>query len=310
MTPPRRLVATLLAAVIGTLLGTVALTGCGIAHDDQPQVVATTNILGDVVGRLVGDQATVMTLMKPNADPHSFAVSAREAGAMRNADLIVYNGLGLEEGIEHHVRAAHDDGVPIVEAGGAARPITFRTGETSGAADSHFWTDPTRMRDAVRAVSHRLAEIDGVDRARLSANTEAYLSELNDLDEWMRGLFAAIPQDRRKLVTNHHVFGYLADRYGFEVIGAVVPSGTTLASPSSSDLASLATAIRTTAVSAIFVDTSQPDRLAKALAAETRTAVAIVPLYSESLDERGTEADSYIAMMRTNASRISSGLSR
>ena len=116
--------------------------------------------------------------------------------------------------------------------------------------------------------------------------------------------FATIPVERRKLVTNHHVLGYLAARYGFTVIGAVVPSGTTLASPSSSDLESLAGAIRDAGVPAIFVDSSHPDRLARVLADEAGVDVDVVALYSESLDEPGTEGATYLDMMRTNTEAI------
>lgn len=297
--PPARLV-----AMFVILVAAIAAVGCGTGADDRPQVVVTTKILGDVVTELVGDQATVTTLMKPNADPHSFGISAREANTMRTAGLIVYNGLGLEEGIEQHVSAADDDGVPTVEAAAADRPLAYTTGDAAGTQDPHFWTDPTRMKDAAQAISRALAEVDGIDTDRLRQATDDYLAELTRLDQEMTDQFATVPADRRKLVTNHHVFGYLADRYDFEVVGAIIPSGTTLASPSSSDLASLVGAINESSVPAIFVDTSQPDRLAQALAKETGSDIEIVALYSESLDRPGTEADTYLNMLRSNASRI------
>ncbi|MEE4021685.1 zinc ABC transporter substrate-binding protein AztC [Gordonia sp. PKS22-38] len=304
MTSPKRYV---LAAILA-MVAAVAATGCGTESDERPQVVATTNILGDVVNELVGDQADVTTLMKPNADPHSFGISASEANTMRTSGLIVYNGLGLEEGIQQHVDAAEADGVPTLEVAAQARPLPYATGDAEGSMDPHFWTDPTRMTDATQAISQALSEVEGIDQQQLQASTDAYLAELDELDQSMESQFAAIPPDKRKLVTNHHVFGYLADRYDFEVIGAIIPSGTTLASPSSSDLASLATAIRESNVPAVFVDTSRPDRLAQALANETGAQIEIVPLYSESLDQPGTEADTYVKMMQTNASRISSAL--
>ncbi len=120
--------------------------------------------------------------------------------------------------------------------------------------------------------------------------------------------FASLPAERRALVTNHHVFGYLADRYGFTVIGAVIPSGTTLASPSASDLESLAGAIREAGVPAIFVEAQQPDRLAQVLAEETGLQVDVVPLFSESLSAPGEGAETYLDLMRSNTRAIVAGL--
>ena len=126
----------------------------------------------------------------------------------------------------------------------------------------------------------------------------------------MTDRFAAIPADRRKLVTNHHVLGYLAERFGFTVVGAVVPSGSTLAAPSSSDLESLASAIRATGVHAIFVDSSQPDKLARVLADDAGVDVDVVALYTESLDEPGSRGATYLDMMRANTDAIVTGDSR
>ncbi|WP_448222731.1 zinc ABC transporter substrate-binding protein AztC [Gordonia iterans] len=294
-----------LAALLTALLAALGLTACGDGSGDRPQIVVTTNILGDVVSELVGDQAEVTVLMKPNADPHLFGVSAQEANRMRNADLIVYNGLGLEEGIAQHVEAAREAGVAVFEAGTHADPIKY----AAGTLDPHFWTDPDRMTMVVAALRPVLAEnVTDVDTEQLDTQTENYLGRLTELTTDMSAQFGTIPADRKRLVTNHHVFGYLAQRFGFEVIGAIIPGGTTLASPSSADLASLTGAIDRYDVPAVFVDTSHPDKLAAALAKETGRDVKIVPLYSESLDEPGTEAGTYLGMMTVNTQRITDGL--
>ncbi len=298
-----------LAALLTALLAALGLTACGDGSGDRPQIVVTTNILGNVVSELVGDQAEVTVLMKPNADPHSFGISAQEANRMRNADLIVYNGLGLEEGIAQHVEAARKAGVPVFEAGAHADPIKYASGDAVGTLDPHFWTDPDRMKMVVSALRPVLAEnVTDVDTAQLNGQIDDYLGQLTELTKDMTAQFSTIPADRKRLVTNHHVFGYLAQRFGFEVIGAIIPGGTTLASPSSSDLASLTGAIDRYDVPAVFVDTSHPDKLAAALAKETGRDVKIVPLYSESLDEPGAEAGTYLGMMTVNTQRITDGL--
>lgn len=109
-------------------------------------------------------------------------------------------------------------------------------------------------------------------------------------------------------MTNHHVFGYFAQRFDFEVIGAVLPSGTTLASPSAADLEELARTVEDAGVPTIFADSSQPQKLAEALSEEVDLDVEVTPLFSESLTEADGEAGTYIDMQRTNAKAIADGL--
>jgi len=302
-----RAIALLIAAAIASAL---ALAGCTAIADDRPLVVVTTNILGDVVGTIVGDEAEVLVLMQPNVDPHSFEISAREAARIQGADLLVSNGLGLEEGLQQHVDAAVAAGVASVSAGDLIEVLSYSAGESEGQPDPHFWTDPTRMIAVVSGVAEAVvATVPGVDPTAIAANAASLQGDLHQLEEDMDAAFATIPAGHRNLVTNHHVFGYLADRFGFEVIGAVLPSGTTLAAPSASDLAGLATSIADAGVRTIFADSSQPDRLAQVLADEGGVDVAVVPLYTESLTAPGEGAHTYLLMMRANTERIATGLS-
>lgn len=295
------------AALCIALLG--ALSGCAEDEEARPKVVVTTNILGDVTRSVVGGQADVKVLMKPNADPHSFGVSAAEAAEMEGADLVVYNGLGLEENVLRHVAAAKEAGVPTLGVGAAVEPLRYEKGESTGQADPHFWTDPYRVRRAVDLIAEKVKEeVDGADPRAVDRREKAYGAEVAELGAWMRKSFDAIPRDRRNLVTNHHVFGYMAERFDFRIVGAVIPSGTTLASPSAADLDSLTGAIEEAGVPAIFVDSSQPDRLAQALKRESSVDVDVVPLFSESLTEEGKGAGTYLRMMRSNTKAIAGGL--
>lgn len=294
----------LAAALTGALL---LLAGCaGSAGSDRPLVVVTTNILGDVVSHLVGDDVEVMTLMRPGADPHSFEISAAEAARMRSADLLVANGLGLEEGLQQHLDAAASEGVRTFVAGDAVSVLPYTSTDAGGADDPHFWTDPARMIAVVDALTPVLADLGGTAVADQAA---AYRVELEDLDAEMTAAFAAIPAERRALVTNHHVFGYLADRFGFRVVGAVIPGGTTLAAPSASDLADLVAAIDDTGVPTIFAESSSPDRLVQALADEADRDVEVIELFTESLTDVDGGAPDYLTMMRVNTERIARGLS-
>ncbi len=153
-----------------------------------------------------------------------------------------------------------------------------------------------------------VAEVDGVDAEAVRAGAEAYAAEIEELDGWMADEFGSLPAENRRLVTDHHVFGYLADRYDFEVIGAVVPGGTTLASPSSSDLKDLSDAVAEAGVSAVFSDSSQPDRLVTVMAEEAGVDIEVIPLHSESLSAEGEGAATYLEMMRANTEAITDGL--
>lgn len=287
------------------------LTGCSPEDEGRPTVVVTTNILGDITRNVVGDEADVRVLMKPNADPHSFGVSAREAAEIEGADLVVYNGLGLEENVLRHVEAAEESGVPTLGVGERVDPITYATDSMKGQRDPHFWTDPYRARKAAELIGKKVGEeVGDADSAAVKANTAAYGKKLGELSAGMEKRFSEIPGKRRNLVTNHHVFGYLAQRFHFKVIGAVIPSGTTLASPSAADLDSLRKSIEKAGVPAIFADSSQPERLARVLKKESSLDVAVIPLFSESLTPKGEGAATYLEMMESNTRAISRGLLR
>lgn len=227
---------------------------------------------------------------------------------MRDADLLVSNGLDLEEGLQQHLDGAVAAGVETFVAGDHVDVLAY-SADQGGAPDPHFWTDPAQVVAVVDPLGAALAEMPGVDAASLDAQLAAYRAELEDLDEEMTAAFASIPAERRSLVTNHHVFGYLAERFDFEVVGAVVPGGTTLASPSASDLDELASAVEQAGVPTIFAESSQPDRLIQVLADEAGVEVDVEQLFTESLTEDGEGAETYLAMQRTNTERITTGLS-
>ncbi|MGV2982525.1 metal ABC transporter solute-binding protein, Zn/Mn family [Microbacterium sp. AGC85] len=293
------------AALVTAAVAAGALAGCAPAADERPSVYVTTNILGDVVAELAGDQLEVVTLMAPGADPHSFELSAQQAAGLRDAELIVANGLGLEEGLAQHVEAAADEGVPVVEAGAHVEVIEYAEG---AGPDPHFWTDPSQMILVVDALAPALAELAGDGGDDVLAAAEAYREDLVALDEHMTSALSKIPAEHRALVTNHHVFGYLAHRYDVTLLGAAIPGGTTLAAPSPADLQELVDAIDTAGVRTIFAEASQPDRLMQVLAEEADRDVDVVELITESLAQPGEPGDTYLDMMRVNTERIAKAL--
>jgi zinc/manganese transport system substrate-binding protein len=375
MTSPRRLPLLLLAMLS---VGSLILASCSSGESTEtsteaadagpkPVIVATTSILGDITSNVVGDLATVEVIVPANTDPHDFEPSAKQAALLRDADLIVANGLLLEEGLISIIESAEADGTPVVEVGELVDPLTFdeefeaqveaaeeqvegaalsgsaadamqaeaeglemeaaatdagageeghsdekghsdEEGHSHGEFDPHWWMDPTRAAQATGVISTTVADNTNVDLGQLAEQTEAYEAELLALDDELEILFSYIPEDRRLMVTNHDAFGYLATRYGFEVVGTVIPSGSDMAEPSAASLAGLATLINELGVPAIFTENISSPDLANTLAAETGTNVAVVPLFSDSIGEPGSDGENYIAMMRTNGERIANAL--
>lgn len=289
--------------------GALGLAACGpAAPSDLPDVMVTTNVLGDVVAQVLGEQARVTTLMQANADPHSFEISVQQAASMGKAALVVSSGLGLEAGLQQHLDRVSVAGVPRLVAGDCVEVLSYTDGDSAGNSDPHFWTDPQAMIEVVNGIEAAAAAIPGINTQALARTAQTYRGQLEQLDADMVAAFAAIPDERRALVTNHHVFGYLAHRYGFRVIGAVIPGGTTLAAPSAADLRELSEAIRQAGVSTIFAESSQPDRLVQVLASESGLDVQVAELFTESLTGPTGAAPNYLQMMRVNTERISTGL--
>jgi zinc/manganese transport system substrate-binding protein len=308
---------------LGTLAGGCGsddeTTGGGGTDGDRPSIVVTTNILGDVVGEVVGDLADVEVIMPLGADPHDFAPSAKQAEAMENADLLVVNGAGFEEGMDGVIDSVVDggtmiyafaDSIDLLEGDEATRTDEETHGDKNGHGgfDPHLWTDPARMVDGVRGLGAALAPVEGIDRQSLDTQLNNYIDRLEALDTEIETALGAVQADDRVLVTNHEVFGYFADRYGFEIVGAVVPSLSTSAETSARELEDLAAIITAEGIPAIFAETTQSTDLADALADEVGGEVAVVELFTESLGEPGSGAETYIDLMRTNAKRIVAAL--
>lgn len=282
---------------------------CGDAATEAGslRLVATTTILGDVARNIVGDDAAVEVLYPVGADPHGFQPSSRDVAAMEEADLVIANGLGLEEGLTDVLESLEDDGANILEVAEGLEPLPFAVEGDETEGDPHVWLDPLRMGDAARSIATELSSIDpGGD---WTARAEEYASELLAADGKIVEILAAVPLETRKLITNHDSLGYFAERYGFEIVGVVVPGGSTLAEPSSSELAALVNEVENEDVPAIFIETTGPSVLAEAVAAEVGEGVAVVELYTGSLGEPGSGADTLIDMLITNAERVAEALS-
>lgn len=287
---------------------------------EAPTVVVSTNILGDVVENLVGDQVEVITIMPVGADPHDFQASAQQVAAIGDAAAMIVNGGSFEEGLLDVIETAESDGVAVYEAITGVPTIEFGEGghdeheddqhedEGHEGDDPHFFTDPARMAVAAHGIADFLiANLDGIDADAMRSSADAYIGELTSLDAAVEQTLSGLSDEQRVLITNHEVFGYFADTYEFEVVGTVVPSGSTADGASAQALAELAELIEDEGVPAIFADTSSSDELVETLASEVGE-IEVVELFTESLGDDGSGGATYIEMVQTNADRIAAAL--
>jgi len=281
------------------------LRPAGLSAGQKLKVVATTGIVGDVVKNVAGDSVELTTLIGPGQDPHTYQPTPRDIAAIEKAQVVFVNGLGLEEGLGSTVDAAAGKGSPVIPVSAGIRPRAAAGGHDVG-ADPHVWFDPANVKVWVDNIQKSLSALDPGNAASYGANAEAYARQLDELDAYVRAQVALIPAERRKLVTDHEAFGYFADRYGFRVVGAVIPSVSTSAEPSAGELAELVKEIRAQQVPAVFIGTTTNPKLADLVARET--GARVLPLHSGETGPSGSGADTYIGMMRANVDTIVKGL--
>jgi len=300
---------------VGLLLG--ALAGCSStssSSDGKPTVVVTTPILGDLVRQVGGDQVDVEVLIPLGADPHEFEPSASQAARLRDASLIVANGLGLEERLESFIDSARNDGVTVFAVGEELDPLPISNGpeeadQAHGAEDPHFWLDPERMATAASLIATQLATATGQDPVGFRTRASAYAGTARAAEAEARSLLATLPADQRKLVTNHDALRYFANRFDLEVIGTVIPGISTMAEPSAADLSGLVEVIKANNVKAIFSESTASSKMIESLAREVGSQVSVVELSTDTLGPHGSDTATYPELIVTTARLIANGLS-
>jgi zinc/manganese transport system substrate-binding protein len=292
---------TLILKTTIVLLATLAVSACTAAAEERQsiEVVVTTSILGDIAANVVGDDALLEVIMSPGADPHEFEPSARQVASMLSANLIVANGLGLEESLEDVLDSAVEDGVAVIEIGSEVEPVRLTN---SNGFDPHVWLDPVRMAGAVDSIVEALVELDAsVDWA---AQAAPYRQELLEVDTWIDQQLEFIPPDTRVLLTGHQNLGYFADRYGFEVVATILPGATTMIEPSASGFADVIDVLEASRARAILTDFGESQALAEQLTEQMDRDVAVVPLHVGALGSEGSGAETYLDLMRWNVEAI------
>lgn len=289
------------------LVTAVTIAGCGKESPGNPdaevRVVATTTQLGDLARQVGGERVAVEQILEPNADPHSYEPRPSDATSIEGSDLVLRSGGDLDEWLSELIDNAGGE-ASVVEVIDSVEAREDAGGED---VDPHWWQDPRNVLLAVAGIRDRLAEADPAGREAYARNATAYMDRLERLDSGVARCIERIPPADRKLVTTHDALGYYADRYGLDVIGALIPSLSTQAQPSSKDIGALVDQIDELGVKAVFPESSVNPKLEEAVARETDAEVGDA-LWADTLGPEGSSGATYIESIQSNTEAIVDGL--
>lgn len=297
------------------LLGS-ALMGCQVSPASSTEtsrlsVAATTSIVADIVRQVGGNAIEVHQVIPDGTDPHTFSPAPRDLSQISQVKLVFVNGAGLEETLLKVLKNTVPD-AQIVEVSQANELLEGHSHENPAETekehlfDPHTWTDPNNVAQWVDIIVKELSQADPDHSEVYQKNGEEYKKKLEELDQWIQEQVKQIPENRRKLVTDHLAWGYFARRYGFEQIGAIIPGFSTLAEPSAQEIAALEDQIKALGIPAIFVSEQTNPALANRIAQDTGTTVVI--LYSGTLSNASGPAPTYIEYIRYNVNAIVNAL--
>lgn len=298
------------------LLIALLLVSCGDDEaggtEEQTTVVATTSIISALAEEVGGDRVQIETLMGPGVDPHTFELRPGDVRTIADADVVLVNGLGLDDFLLDEIESATEssaivvvtDGIDLLEGG---QHDEHDDQEDNGDFDPHVWQDPLRVKVMVDNIAEVLAEADPDNASTYHENAGSYNKTLDETHQEIQALIDQIPDDHRKIVTNHEAFAYFADRYGLEIVGTVIPGITSEADPSAGQIAELTELIEQEHVQAIFAEALIDPKVAESLAADTGVKI-VYDLYTGQVGEEGSGAETVHGMLLANAEKISEAL--
>lgn len=300
------------------LLLVIALGACSPAPTRPAQagikVLATETFLADIAQNVAGERVKIESLVPIGLDPHAFEPTPQDVRKIAGSDVLIVNGAGFEGWLEKTLENAGGQRQVIEASAGLAmrEPAESENAhehegeEETGhehEGDPHFWLDPNNVIKYVENIRDGLIAADPDGKSAYTQNAAGYIAKLTELDDWIKTQVDQIPAGRRLIVTNHESFGYFADQYGFKIIGTVIPSVSSGASPSAQELAELVDHIRETDAIALFLETGASPKLAEQIAAETGIKV-VSELYTHSITNADGKAPTYIDMMKHNVNMM------
>lgn len=269
-------------------------------------VVASFSILGDLVQVVGGDRVKVITLAGPDADAHEFAPSPAHAKAVLNARVFVVNGLSFEPWAQKLAKSAGYKGETVVASKGVTpREMAAEVGHAHAEADPHAWQNPLNVVLYVNNIAAGLTKVDPSGAATYRGNADAYSKQLRDFDAQAKAQIDAIAMPKRKVITSHDAFGYLAARYGITMLA---PEGVnTDNQPSAKHVAQLIRQIKREKINAVFVENMSNPKLIAQLSKDAGVTIGAT-LFSDALSQASGPAPTYLKMMKHNLTQLATGM--
>ena len=291
-----------------------------LENGEKLAVVVTTNIIGDVVANIGGELVDIVVLMESGQDPHGYEPTPKALASIERSHLVMLNGFDLEEGLVETVRNVAKGTVLSVSVGIDPLEIGVHEHETHEeesheeelhAVDPHVWFNPQNVIVWSENIENVLSSADPSNADEYRQRAAEYRIQLEELQLTIQRLVERVPEFKRKLVSDHSVFGHFAAQYGFETVGTILPGTSTSAEASTRYIADLVELLRDEGVTSIFIGSTAGRGLiktAEAVAKELGTEIHIVELLTGALTPPGTKGSTYIGYMLYNAERITDAL--
>ena len=289
-------------------LMSISATACGSSenrdgNDGRLRVVATSVQIGALAKEVGGENISLVTLLEVGRDPHDFEPTPSDLKSIKNADVILVNGLGFDDFLDAAIKGAGGERPIVIVTDG----ITVRRQDGETEPDPHVWQNPVNVQQMVRNIADALATRDPENRSGYEQRAAAYTTVLEETDREIAAIISTIPAANRKMVTDHDAFGYFIERYGLTFLGAVIPGTTTQEEPSAKEIAALTDLIRKEGVRAIFAEETVDSKVAREIAKDTGAKI-IDDLFGDSLGIPGSGAETVHGMLLANAKKIADAL--
>jgi zinc/manganese transport system substrate-binding protein/manganese/iron transport system substrate-binding protein len=290
------------------LAAAAALGGCAPSTSTPPdpsapiRVVTTSTVLGDLIRQTGGDRVAVTSLVPPGVDVHTYQATPADLQALAEADLVVMNGLGLDDWLGDMIETVSggpQSRVPIVRLAEDSLDFELLPGEEPDTRNPHLWMDVNYAIEYVDRIEIALVAIAPAKAADIGRSSDAYRAAITELDGWVREQISTIPVENRKIVTFHDALPYFARAYGLTIVGVAVEAPGQ--DPSAGEIAALIDAIRASGVKAIFSEDQFPTALIDQIAGETGATV-VADLYDDSLGD--PPVTSYEAVIRWDVEKL------
>ena len=294
------------------VMGLSVTSALASATTSPPPVLATTGMIADLAERVGGECIAVTGLMGPGVDPHLYQPSAADVRRFQHAELVLYNGLGLEGQLDPVLKRFGQRRVTlaVAEAAATTGPRQTLPSADGRSVDPHVWMDPSLWVFVAEDMADVLTKALPDHADDLAHNLDSYRKELIDLDRYAQTCFASIPEQSRVLVTAHDAFNYFGRTFDFEVVGLQGLSTATEAGVK--DVQRITQFIIDNNIKAVFIESSVPRRTVEALQAAVKDQNHEVniggELYSDALGSAGTEEGTYIGMYQHNVNTIINAL--